>query len=109
MYEQDELAAILKFGAEDLFKEDEGTKNERQHQLLAEDIDAILARAEVCFLLPSRACPKLDHAAWPRTAWKAAGCIKSVPIWNCSWTQIIRSLCCMLLPNWVNERQGTWG
>lgn len=44
---QDELAAILKFGAEDLFKEDEGTKNERQHQLLAEDIDAILARAEV--------------------------------------------------------------
>lgn len=44
---QEELAAILKFGAEDLFKEDEGTKNERQHQLLAEDIDAILARAEV--------------------------------------------------------------
>ncbi|KAK9788572.1 hypothetical protein WJX73_002856 [Symbiochloris irregularis] len=47
MFGKDELAAILKFGAEELFKEDEGTKTERQHQLLAEDIDAILARAEV--------------------------------------------------------------
>ena len=48
MFGKDELAAILKFGAEDLFREDERKKEERQNELLAEDIDAILARAEVC-------------------------------------------------------------
>ena len=47
MFGKDELAAILKFGAEELFREDERAKVEKQHELLAEDLDAILARAEV--------------------------------------------------------------
>ncbi|KAK9828376.1 hypothetical protein WJX81_001254 [Elliptochloris bilobata] len=47
LFGKDELAAILRFGAEELFKEDDQTKEAKQHQLLEEDIDAILARAEV--------------------------------------------------------------
>lgn len=90
MFGKDELTAILRFGAEELFKvcalasatepvlrcnfrhcydavshrchsgirsksnaaglllqEDEGTKEAKNHQLLTEDIDSILARAEV--------------------------------------------------------------
>jgi chromodomain-helicase-DNA-binding protein 1 len=45
MFQKDELAAILRFGAEELFKE-EGDA-EKQKALYEEDIDAILERAEV--------------------------------------------------------------
>ena len=86
MFGKEELAAILKFGAEDLFKEDEHVKQERQHELLAEDIDAILARAEVsacallqlgdyhlrCLLaLKSRCC------AWQKGVCACLGCKSS--------------------------------
>ena len=47
MFGKDELAAILRFGAEELFKEDETKREQRQNQMLHEDIDSILARAEV--------------------------------------------------------------
>lgn len=47
MFGKDELAAILRFGAENLFNEDEATKKLKEQQLVEEDIDAILARAEV--------------------------------------------------------------
>lgn len=46
-FSKDEMAAILRFGAEEIFKEDETTREARQQQLVEEDIDAILARAEV--------------------------------------------------------------
>ena len=44
---QDELSNILRFGAEELFKENEADREEANEKLLEEDIDAILARAEV--------------------------------------------------------------
>ncbi len=44
---QDEMAAILRFGAEQLFKEDDQAAVESSKQMLEEDIDAILGRAEV--------------------------------------------------------------
>ena len=44
---KEELAAILRFGAEELFKEDHEAREERQEKLLQEDINSILARAEV--------------------------------------------------------------
>ena len=44
---QDELAAILRFGAEELFKEDEAAAASRGRELEEEELDAILARAEV--------------------------------------------------------------
>ncbi|KAK9824197.1 hypothetical protein WJX72_008454 [[Myrmecia] bisecta] len=47
MFGKEELAAILRFGAEELFKEDENVKQEKTKQLYEEGIDAILARAEV--------------------------------------------------------------
>eukprot|EP00884_Botryococcus_braunii_P018071 jgi/Botrbrau1/4948/Bobra.0122s0026.1 len=47
MFGKDELAAILRFGAENLFNEDEATKKLKEQQLVEEDIDAILARAEL--------------------------------------------------------------
>ena len=47
MFGKDELAAILKFGAEELFKEDEAKTEQRQNQMLHEDLESILARAEV--------------------------------------------------------------
>ena len=46
-FSKDEMAAILRFGAEEIFKEDDTTREARQQQLVEEDIDAILARAEV--------------------------------------------------------------
>ena len=67
MFGKDELAAILKFGAEELFREDERAKVEKQHELLAEDLDAILARAEV---LP---------CAWPCVVIVAALCRTGPP------------------------------
>lgn len=47
MFGKDELAAILRFGAEDLFKAAEEGSAERSKRLLEEDIDVILERAEV--------------------------------------------------------------
>lgn len=47
MFGKDELAAILKFGAEELFKEDEAKTEQKQNQMLHEDLESILARAEV--------------------------------------------------------------
>jgi hypothetical protein len=47
MFGKEELAAILRFGAEQLFNEDEATKKKKEQDLVEEDIDAILARAEV--------------------------------------------------------------
>ena len=52
MFDKGELAAILRFGAENLFEEErnEQAKQEvqqRDEQLFNEDIDEILARAEV--------------------------------------------------------------
>ena len=52
MFDKGELAAILRFGAENLFEEDKGVEEkeavaQRDQQLYEEDIDAILARAEV--------------------------------------------------------------
>lgn len=44
---QEELAAILRFGAEELFKEEEAATEARGQAVMEEDIDAILARAEV--------------------------------------------------------------
>lgn len=49
------MAAILRFGAEDLFREDEAAEEKQGHAVMEEDLDAILARAEVsrgvCWLL----------------------------------------------------------
>ena len=65
MFGKDELAAILKFGAEELFGEDERAKQEKQHELLAEDLDAILARAEVhTFWGQLRMLPCPGGTAW---------------------------------------------
>lgn len=50
---QDELASILRFGAEDLFKVNEAEGAEQLQKLRAEDIDSILERAEV---VENRAC-----------------------------------------------------
>lgn len=53
IFDKGELAAILRFGAENLFEEDAGDDKvkedvqKRDQQLYEEDIDAILARAEV--------------------------------------------------------------
>lgn len=47
MFGKDELAAILKFGAEELFKEGEAQTEQKQNQMLHEDLESILARAEV--------------------------------------------------------------
>lgn len=53
MFDKGELAAILRFGAENLFEEENGDDKAmedvqmRDKQLYEEDIDAILARAEV--------------------------------------------------------------
>lgn len=52
MFDKGELAAILRFGAENLFEEENGDTakedvQQRDKQLYEEDIDAILARAEV--------------------------------------------------------------
>lgn len=50
MFDKGELAAILRFGAEDMFKQldrDDEDIKKRDQQLYGEDIDAILARAEV--------------------------------------------------------------
>ncbi|KAL0021888.1 hypothetical protein WJX77_011593 [Trebouxia sp. C0004] len=47
LFGKDELASILKFGAEELFKENEAVQEEKKKQLYEEGIDAILARAEV--------------------------------------------------------------
>jgi chromodomain-helicase-DNA-binding protein 1 len=44
MFGKEELAAILRFGAEELFKDEGATERE----MMDEDIDAILERAEVC-------------------------------------------------------------
>ena len=44
---QDEMAAILRFGAEQLFKEDDEAVEESSKALYEEDIDAILDRAEI--------------------------------------------------------------
>ena len=41
------MAAILRFGAEQLFKEDDQQVRESSKALYEEDIDAILGRAEV--------------------------------------------------------------
>lgn len=48
LFNKDELAAILKFGAEDLFQEDEKSNDAvtRGTTMTDEDLDAILARAE---------------------------------------------------------------
>ena len=46
-FSKDEMAAILRFGAEEIFKEDDAAREAGQQQLVEEDIDAILARAEV--------------------------------------------------------------
>ncbi|GMH36548.1 hypothetical protein BSKO_04416 [Bryopsis sp. KO-2023] len=47
MFAKDELASILRFGAEDLFKVDEAQGAEQLQKLQDEDIDSILERAEV--------------------------------------------------------------
>jgi hypothetical protein len=59
MFGKDELAAILKFGAEELFKEDEAKTEQKQNQMLHEDLESILARAEASIDLPPP--PYLDH------------------------------------------------
>lgn len=41
------MAAILRFGAEELFGEDEAAAERQGHAVVEEDLDAILARAEV--------------------------------------------------------------
>ena len=41
------MAAILRFGAEQLFKEDDQQVKEKSKALYEEDIDAILNRAEI--------------------------------------------------------------
>eukprot|EP00879_Flechtneria_rotunda_P012304 GHRR01012851.1.p1 GENE.GHRR01012851.1~~GHRR01012851.1.p1 ORF type:complete len:597 (+),score=210.52 GHRR01012851.1:462-2252(+) len=55
MFNKDELAAILRFGAEDLFKAAEEGSAERSRRLLEDDIDAILERAEVVDTRPAGA------------------------------------------------------
>ena len=47
IFGKDDLAAILKFGAEDLFTEDEARTEQKQDQVLREDLETILERAEV--------------------------------------------------------------
>lgn len=44
------MAAILRFGAEDLFKEDAAAEEARGQAVVEEDLDAILERAEVGLL-----------------------------------------------------------
>ena len=46
-FSRDEMAAILRFGAEEIFKEDDATRGAAARALVGEDIDAILARAEI--------------------------------------------------------------
>ncbi len=46
LFNKDELAAILKFGAEDLFKDEESSTGKDNTTMTDEDLDAILARAE---------------------------------------------------------------
>ena len=47
MFGKDELAAILRFGAEELFKEDDVKREQKENEMLKEDLESILARAEV--------------------------------------------------------------
>lgn len=47
MFGKDELQAILRFGAEELFKEDDNKIEQKEAQMLNEDLESILARAEV--------------------------------------------------------------
>ncbi|MEW5309897.1 MAG: hypothetical protein WDW38_001742 [Sanguina aurantia] len=47
LFGKEELAAILRFGAEELFKRDEQENAAQEKAMLEEDIDAILDRAEV--------------------------------------------------------------
>ena len=47
MFGKDELQAILRFGAEELFKEDDHKIEQKEAQMLNEDLESILARAEV--------------------------------------------------------------
>lgn len=53
MFGKDELQAILRFGAEELFKEDDQKVEQKEAQMLNEDLESILARAEVstCLVL----------------------------------------------------------
>jgi hypothetical protein len=44
---QEEMAAILRFGAEELFHEGEEAQEQKGQAVVEEDLDAILARAEV--------------------------------------------------------------
>ncbi len=48
------MAAILRFGAEDLFKDDAAAEEARGQAVVEEDLDAILERAEV------RACTRVS-------------------------------------------------
>ena len=50
------MAAILRFGAEDLFKEDAAAEEARGQAVVEEDLDAILERAEVGLLGWFRGC-----------------------------------------------------
>jgi chromodomain-helicase-DNA-binding protein 1 len=54
-FSKDEMAAILRFGAEAIFKEDDADKAAAERALLAEDLDTILARAEVMDFNPEAA------------------------------------------------------
>lgn len=44
---QEEMAAILRFGAEELFREGEDVAEQAGQAVMEEELDAILARAEV--------------------------------------------------------------
>jgi chromodomain-helicase-DNA-binding protein 1 len=64
MFDKGELAAILRFGAANLFEEDKNAEvkqeaHERDEKLYNESIDAILARAEV---VDSRIQVRADQA-----------------------------------------------
>ncbi|PRW57711.1 CHROMATIN REMODELING 5 isoform A [Chlorella sorokiniana] len=47
MFGKEEMAAILRFGAEDLFKDDAAAEEARGQAVVEEDLDAILERAEL--------------------------------------------------------------
>jgi chromodomain-helicase-DNA-binding protein 1 len=47
MFGKEEMAAILRFGAEDLFKDDAAAEQARGQAVVEEDLDAILERAEL--------------------------------------------------------------
>ena len=56
-FSRDDMAAILRFGAEEIFKEDDASRDKHHRALVDEDIDAILARAEVIDSKPGAAAP----------------------------------------------------